>query len=86
MRKKGNTSETIKCLTEAIKLDPRQGLFRFMLGRVYCETSQHDKAIPHLTEAVALNPNDNEGQSWLARARSEKANLDMALVKKVIQK
>lgn len=53
-------------------------LLRFGLGHAYAEKQEHDKAIPHLQQAIQFDPTHSSSWFWLGRAQYESGRLDEA--------
>ena len=62
----------------AVKLKPKEPLYRNNLGNAYNVTSEPDKAVPHLRRAVSAKPNFTEALCNLARAYRLQGKADKA--------
>jgi tetratricopeptide (TPR) repeat protein len=61
-----------KDLTEAIAIEPANGKYYALRGRIEAETSHNDEAIKDSTKAIEIDPNNIE--SYRARAQAYLAN------------
>lgn len=69
-------------LTEAIRLDPKNGNAYFDRARIWRERNEFDKAIADWTEVIRLNPKDVEAHlqrafCWQQKGEQEKATSDL---------
>jgi len=55
-RKRDDYSKAIKCLNEAIKLDPNDIDAYMNLGQIYLALNEYDKAIEYLEKITRINP------------------------------
>lgn len=79
VNKGGDFRSTIDTLNEALALDPRNKDARFLLGTIYLDQGEPDKAIPELEETVSIDPNYPRVHRNLARAYLAKRDYDTAL-------
>jgi len=67
----GKYNEAINELRVALRRDNRNGEAHLWLGKAYARTSEFDKAIVHLQQAVAIRPDSEDGYTELGRAYLE---------------
>lgn len=78
-RGKGNFQEAIRCLKEAIRIDPHYAAAFAYLGDTYLEKGLYDKAIGCYKSAIAFAPDDRENYLYLGETLTKKGLLDEAI-------
>ena len=62
-RARGLVQMALSDLQETLKIDPKQALPQYLLGRLYSHLGQKDKALSALTEAVQLSTDDPQAKA-----------------------
>lgn len=74
-----DVQKTINNLNEALRLNPQNKDARFLLGKIYKETGQTDKAIEQFLKVITIDSAYREANHLVAQAYREKGDYENAL-------